>query len=92
MNTEVEYEKIFGWPESLQENPTHYCPGCGHSVAHRLVAECIDEMGLRGKTIGVPPVGCAVLAQRFQVQHDERMELLTDLQTARNEGAHSSRC
>ena len=65
MNTEVEYEKIFGWPESLKDNPTHYCPGCGHSIAHRLVAECIDEMGLRGKTIGVPPVGCAVLAYNY---------------------------
>ncbi|HDG97078.1 MAG TPA: 2-oxoglutarate oxidoreductase [Desulfobacterales bacterium] len=61
----VDYEKIFGRPESLKDNYTHYCPGCGHSIAHRLVAECIDEMGLREKTIGVPPVGCAVLAYNY---------------------------
>ncbi|MEW5914578.1 MAG: thiamine pyrophosphate-dependent enzyme [Thermodesulfobacteriota bacterium] len=58
-------EKIFGRPESLKDVATHYCPGCGHSVAHRLVAECLDEMGLREKTIGVPPVGCAVLAYNY---------------------------
>ena len=65
MNTEIAYKKVFGRPESLKDNTTHYCPGCGHSIAHRLVAECIDEMGLRGKTIGVPPVGCAVLAYNY---------------------------
>jgi 2-oxoglutarate ferredoxin oxidoreductase subunit beta len=65
MNAEVAYKKVFGRPESLKPNPTHYCPGCGHSIAHRLVAECLDEMGLRGKTIGVPPVGCAVLAYNY---------------------------
>lgn len=65
MSAEVAYKKVFGWPESLKDNPTHYCPGCGHSIAHRLVAECLDEMGLRGKTIGVPPVGCAVLAYKY---------------------------
>ncbi len=65
MSTDIEYKKVFGWPESLKHNPTHYCPGCGHSIAHRLVAECLDELGLREKTIGVPPVGCAVLAYNY---------------------------
>jgi 2-oxoglutarate/2-oxoacid ferredoxin oxidoreductase subunit beta len=65
MSEEMEYTKVFGRPESLKEAPTHYCPGCGHSVAHRLVAECLDELSLRGKTIGVPPVGCAVLAYNY---------------------------
>jgi len=65
MSAEVAYKKIFGKPESLKDVPTHYCPGCGHSVAHRLVAECLDELGIRGKTIGVPPVGCAVLAYNY---------------------------
>jgi 2-oxoglutarate ferredoxin oxidoreductase subunit beta len=65
MNAELAYKKVFGRPESLRNNPTHYCPGCGHSIAHRLVAECLDEMGLREKTIGVPPVGCAVLAYNY---------------------------
>jgi 2-oxoglutarate ferredoxin oxidoreductase subunit beta len=62
MSAAVEYKKVFDWPESLKKNPTHYCPGCGHSIAHRLVAEVLDEMDLREKTIGVPPVGCSVLA------------------------------
>ena len=44
MSAEPAYKKVFGWPESLQRNPTHYCPGCGHSIAHRLVAECLDEL------------------------------------------------
>ncbi|MBW2343978.1 MAG: 2-oxoglutarate oxidoreductase, partial [Deltaproteobacteria bacterium] len=65
MSAELAYKKVFGRPESLKDNPTHYCPGCGHSIAHRLVAECLDEMGLREKTIGVPPVGCAVLAYNY---------------------------
>ena len=65
MNAEAAYKKVFGRPDSLKDNPTHYCPGCGHSVAHRLVAECLDEMDLREKTIGVAPVGCAVLAYNY---------------------------
>ena len=65
MTAEVAYKKVFERPEALKEAHTHYCPGCGHSIAHRLVAECIDELGLRGKTIGVPPVGCAVLAYNY---------------------------
>ena len=65
MSAEVAYKKIFGYPDSLKDAPTHYCPGCGHSVAHRLVAEALDEMNLREITIGVPPVGCAVLAYNY---------------------------
>ena len=63
--TELVYETVFKRPDSLTTARTHYCPGCGHSVAHRLIAELIDEMGLREKTIGVPPVGCAVLAYHY---------------------------
>ena len=48
-------------PQTLYDAPTHYCPGCGHGIAHRLVAEVIDELGIREKTIGTAPVGCAVL-------------------------------
>jgi len=65
MNAEVAYKKVFERPQSLKDTPTHYCPGCGHSIAHRLVAECLDELDLREKTIGVPPVGCAVLAYNY---------------------------
>jgi 2-oxoglutarate ferredoxin oxidoreductase subunit beta len=59
------YEKIFSRPESLLDVTTHYCPGCGHSIAYRLVAECIDEMNLRDQAIGVPPVGCSLLAYKY---------------------------
>jgi 2-oxoglutarate/2-oxoacid ferredoxin oxidoreductase subunit beta len=58
-------KKIFSRPESLKDTPFHYCPGCGHSIIHRLVAEVIDEMGIRDRTIGVPPAGCAVLAYNY---------------------------
>ncbi len=47
--------------ESLKDAQTHYCSGCGHGIAHRLVAEVLDELNLREKTIGTAPVGCAVL-------------------------------
>ena len=63
--TERVYRKIFQKPDCLTDAHTHYCAGCGHSIAHRLVAECIDDLGLREKTIGVPPVGCAVLAYNY---------------------------
>lgn len=47
--------------KTLRNVKTHYCPGCGHGIAHRLIAEAIDELGIREKTIGTAPVGCAVL-------------------------------
>lgn len=56
---------IYKRPESLSQTATHYCPGCTHGVAHRLVAEVLDEMGLREKTIGVAPVGCSVFAYNY---------------------------
>lgn len=57
--------KIFSRPKSMKDAIFHYCPGCGHSITHRLVAEVIDELGIRGNTIGVPPAGCAVLAYNY---------------------------
>lgn len=51
----------FHYPQALYDSHTHYCPGCGHGIAHRLVAEVIDELGIREKTIATAPVGCAVL-------------------------------
>lgn len=58
-------KKVFSRPKSMKEAIFHYCPGCGHSIIHRLVAEIIDELGIRGITIGVPPAGCAVLAYNY---------------------------
>ena len=52
-------------PNSLTATPTHYCPGCTHGIIHRLVAEAIDALGVEGRTIGVAPVGCSVLAYNY---------------------------
>lgn len=48
-------------PETLKDAVTHYCPGCGHGIIHRLIAEVMDELNIREKTVGTAPVGCAVL-------------------------------
>jgi 2-oxoglutarate ferredoxin oxidoreductase subunit beta len=58
-------KKIFGYPESLTPNHTHYCPGCTHGTIHRLVAEALDELGLRERAVGIAPVGCSVLAYNY---------------------------
>ncbi len=58
-------KKIYGHPRALRNISTHYCPGCGHSLAHRLVAEVVDELGIREKVIGIAPVGCAVVAYNY---------------------------
>jgi 2-oxoglutarate ferredoxin oxidoreductase subunit beta len=55
-------KKVFSRPKSIKKAYFHYCPGCGHSIIHRLIGEVIDEMNLQEKTVGVPPAGCAVLA------------------------------
>ena len=56
---------VFQKPKALTDAPLHYCPGCIHGIIHRLVAEAIDELGIEGKTIGVAPVGCAVMAYDY---------------------------
>ncbi len=56
---------IFSRPRSLRETVTHYCPGCTHGVIHRLVAEVLDELGMRERTLGVAPVGCSVFAYNY---------------------------
>lgn len=56
---------VFQRPQSLKPIPFHFCPGCGHGIIHRLVAEVIDELGIRERTIGVCPVGCAVISHRY---------------------------
>src|SRR3972149_3921517 len=63
--TELVETLIYQRPDSLQMVHTHYCPGCTHGVAHRLVAEGIDELGMRQKAIGVAPVGCSVFGYNY---------------------------
>ncbi len=56
---------VFKKPESMTDKETHYCPGCGHGLIHRLVSEVIDELKIRENTIAIAPVGCAVLAYDY---------------------------
>lgn len=58
-------EKILGMPEALHDTALRYCSGCGHGVVHRIIAEVIDELNIREKTIGIAPVGCAVFAYDY---------------------------
>ena len=58
-------EQVAKRPHALCDVPLHYCPGCGHGIVHRLVAEVLDELGIEGSTIGVAPVGCAVFAYNY---------------------------
>jgi len=58
-------KKVYTRPKSLKRTPFHYCPGCGHSIIHRLMTELIDEMNLQDKSIGVPPPGCSVFAYHY---------------------------
>ncbi|HUO75983.1 MAG TPA: thiamine pyrophosphate-dependent enzyme [Thermodesulfovibrionales bacterium] len=55
----------FERPKSLKSAPFRYCPGCGHSLIHRLIAESIDTLGIRERVIGIAPVGCAVFAYDY---------------------------
>jgi len=56
---------IFKRPRYLKQNVFHYCPGCGHSIIHRLIAEVLEELEIGDKAICVPPAGCAVLAYNY---------------------------
>lgn len=58
-------ELVYDYPESLTEADTHYCPGCTHGTIHRLIAEVLDELDVRARTIGIAPVGCSVLAYNY---------------------------
>lgn len=73
MNTDVlatnidndEYEIVYRKPETMVDVAMHYCPGCAHSLVHKLIMEVVNEMGIQEKTIGVAPVGCAVFAYDY---------------------------
>lgn len=58
-------ELIVDRPKTLLPVNTSYCPGCGHGIIHRLVAEVIDELGIQEKTVVIAPVGCAVLLYNY---------------------------
>jgi len=60
-----ESQTVYIRPSSLTDVSMHYCPGCTHGIAHRLIAEVMDEMEIREQTIGVAPVGCSVFAYNY---------------------------
>ena len=56
---------VFKKPEALTDAVFHYCPGCTHGIVHRLVAEVLDELGVRGKAVAVASVGCSVFSYNY---------------------------
>jgi 2-oxoglutarate ferredoxin oxidoreductase subunit beta len=89
---QVEHKgKTTAAPEALNDLPMHYCPGCTHGVIHRLVAEAIDALDIRERTVGVAPVGCSVLAYEYfncdmqQASHGRAMAVATGIKRGRPE-------
>ncbi len=82
-------EVIAQRPKSLRDIQFTYCPGCTHGISHRLIAESIDELGLRNKMMGVAPVGCSVFAYKFfnfdmaEAAHGRAPALATGMKRAR---------
>lgn len=80
---------VFSYPTGLSLKTTHYCPGCLHGVAHRLIGETLDELGIREKTVGMAPVGCSVLAYEYfgcdmiQASHGRAPAVATGVKRAR---------
>lgn len=60
-----EYTVVYERPHTLLEVNMHYCPGCAHSLVHKLIMEAVEELGIQEDTIGVAPVGCAVFAYDY---------------------------
>ncbi len=56
---------VFNKTKGLTDNEFHYCPGCTHGIIHRLVAECLEELGVLDKTVGVASVGCSVFSYNY---------------------------
>lgn len=82
---------VFDRPKSLLDVPTHYCPGCGHGIVHRLVCEVMDELDIEGITIGVAPVGCSVMSYDYfgcdviEAPHGRAPAVATGIKRARPE-------
>ena len=83
--------KIYSHPQSLRDVSTHYCAGCGHGTAHRLIAEVVDALGIRERVIAVAPVGCAVIAYDYwdfdcsEAAHGRALAVATAIKRVRPE-------
>ena len=81
--------KIFSRPTCLKDKVFRYCPGCSHGVLHRIIAETIDLFGVRDRTIGIAPVGCAVFAYDYfdidmiEVPHGRPPAIATGMKRSR---------
>src|SRR3954469_3171950 len=75
--------------KSELQNQTHYCPGCGHGIVHKLLAEAIDELGIQDRTVMISPVGCSVFAYYYfdtgniQVAHGRAPAVATAVKRGR---------
>ena len=58
-------QTVFKKTPILTDAVLHYCPGCGHGIVHRLVAEVVEELGIQDRTIAIVPVGCAVFGYKY---------------------------
>jgi 2-oxoglutarate ferredoxin oxidoreductase subunit beta len=87
----TEAEVVFSRPEALSDVVTHYCPGCIHGIVHRLIAEVLDELEIRERTVGIAPVGCSVLAYNYfecdfaEAAHGRAPAMATGMKRARPE-------
>jgi 2-oxoglutarate ferredoxin oxidoreductase subunit beta len=59
------YEMVYHRPSTLVDVSMHYCPGCAHSLVHKLLMEVVEELDIQEQTIGVAPVGCSVFAYDY---------------------------
>lgn len=62
---EDEYEMLYHKPSTMVDVSMHYCPGCAHSLVHKLIMEVVEDMDIQEKTIGIAPVGCSVFAYDY---------------------------
>lgn len=82
--------KVYSRPKSwMPDVSSHYCPGCGHGIAHRLVCETIDELGIQNDAIGLAPVGCAAMIYDYidtdflEAPHGRAPAVATGIKTVR---------
>ncbi len=83
---------VYQKSKMLTDAPLHYCPGCTHGIIHKLVAESLEELDVGGKTVGVAPVGCSVMAYDYfacdmvEAPHGRAPAIATGLKRALPDG------